>query len=50
MLLRDMMKYDEKDRCDVSNVYDRLGVLFEQNGMGRYSEGLKNIPFAPEIP
>ena len=45
-----MMTYDEKSRCDYNEVVDRLWNLFEQNGMGRHSDGLKNIPIAPGIP
>ena len=44
-----MMKYDERDRSDVSVFYS-LGVLFEQNGLERDSVGLRSIPVAPEIP
>ena len=45
-----MMYYDEKDRCDVSYVYDRLGDLFKKNGMFHFCSGLQSIPVAPEIP
>ena len=33
------MTYDERDRCDVSIVYDNLGALFKQNRLG----GLQNV-------
>ena len=49
MLLKDIMAYKERDRCEINEVWDRLCNSLRWNGLDKYRR-LENIPVAPGIP